>query len=81
MRRLNTDQFTWSRASSSFVAEASELFGRRRLPNEFELVSARTGRAVKFIGSHVIRGGNGDDVIAHVYRNEGSSFEAHVLND
>ena len=43
---LNTNQFT--KVEKTLVSEASTLFGKQRMPIEFELQSAKTGNVEIF---------------------------------
>jgi hypothetical protein len=52
---ITSDQFTYTRKSRVFVAEASDLGWLKSIPEGFAMVSAKTGERVLFIHTFTMR--------------------------
>lgn len=90
-------QFTYSKASKTFVAEESSLrtyFGALGLHATFRMSSARTGAVVTFGFNHYVR--QGGEIVSTVYTTQLTAVEplqpngrlvdllgvsVHILND
>lgn len=78
---LSSKQFTWDKFTKVGVADITDIFGQRKVANEFRVQSTKTG-AIKTFKYHRMRMNREDECVALVFRSTGfKPVTIELVND